>query len=88
MNAPAFDQKTTFPNQDNFNWTLPSEEELKLQIEQLEGGAARRRDNTQKTYCWSRLSHTFLGHNFIRNLVCLALNIVASIHLTLSSGNC
>ena len=37
MNAPAFDQKTTFPNQDNFKWTLPSEEELKLQIEQLEG---------------------------------------------------
>jgi len=37
MNAPAFDQKTTFPNQDNFNWTLPPEEELKLQIEQLEG---------------------------------------------------
>ena len=38
MKAPAFDQKTTFPNQDNFKWTLPSEEELKLQIEQLEGG--------------------------------------------------
>ncbi len=38
MNAPAFDQKTTFPNQDNFKWTLPSEEELKLQIEQLEEG--------------------------------------------------
>ena len=37
MNASAFDQKTTFPNQDNFKWTLPSEEELKLQIEQLEG---------------------------------------------------
>jgi hypothetical protein len=37
MNAPAFDQKTTFPNQDNFKWTLPSKEELKLQIEQLEG---------------------------------------------------
>ena len=37
MNAPAFDQRTAFPNQDNFKWTLPSEEELKLQIEQLEG---------------------------------------------------
>ena len=37
MNAPAFGQKTTYPNQDNFNWTLPSEEELKLQIERLEG---------------------------------------------------
>lgn len=37
MNAPAFDPKTTFPNQDNFKWTLPSKEELKLQIEQLEG---------------------------------------------------
>jgi hypothetical protein len=37
MNAPAFDQKTTFPNQDNFKWTLPTIEELKLQIEQLEG---------------------------------------------------
>jgi hypothetical protein len=37
MNASAFDQKTAFPNQDNFKWTFPSEEELKLQIEQLEG---------------------------------------------------
>ena len=37
MNASAFDQKAVFPNQDNFKWTLPSEEELKLQIEQLEG---------------------------------------------------
>ena len=37
MNAPAFGQKTAYPNQDNFNWTLPSEEELKLQIERLEG---------------------------------------------------
>ena len=37
MNAPAFGQKTSYPNQDTFNWTLPSEEELKLQIEQLEG---------------------------------------------------
>ena len=37
MNASAFDQKTAFPNQDNFKWTLPSEEELKLQIDQLEG---------------------------------------------------
>ncbi len=35
MNVPAFDQKTTFPNQDNLKWTLPSEEELKLQIEKL-----------------------------------------------------
>jgi hypothetical protein len=37
MNAPAFDQKSTFPNQNYFKWTLPSKEELKLQIEQLEG---------------------------------------------------
>ncbi len=37
MNAPAFGQHTTYPNQDNFNWRPPSEEELKLQIEQLEG---------------------------------------------------
>jgi hypothetical protein len=37
MNASVFGQKTTYPNQDNFKWTLPSEEELKLQIEQLEG---------------------------------------------------
>ncbi len=37
MNAPAFHQKTAFTNQDNFKWTLPSEEELKLQIEQLGG---------------------------------------------------
>lgn len=37
MNAPAFDQRTIFPDQDNFKWTPPSEEELKLQIEQLEG---------------------------------------------------
>ena len=37
MNAPAFGQKTIYPNQDNFKWTLPSEEELKLQIERLEG---------------------------------------------------
>ena len=37
MNAPAFDQGTIFPNQDNFKWTSPSKEELKLQIEQLEG---------------------------------------------------
>ena len=37
MNAPAFDQKATFPNQDNLKWTLPSEEELKLQIQRLEG---------------------------------------------------
>jgi hypothetical protein len=36
MNAPAFDQKTSSPNQDNFKWTIPSERELKLQIEQLE----------------------------------------------------
>ena len=36
MNAPTFGQNTTYPNQDNFNWTLPSEEELKLQIERLE----------------------------------------------------
>ena len=35
MTAPAFDAKKTFPNQDNFNRTLPSEEELKLQIEKL-----------------------------------------------------
>lgn len=49
----------------------------------VRGGTARRRDKTQKTYCWSRLSHTFLDHNFIRDLVCLALNVVASIHLTL-----
>jgi hypothetical protein len=35
MTAPAFDPKTTFPNQDNFKRKLPSEEELKLQIEQL-----------------------------------------------------
>jgi hypothetical protein len=37
MNATAFGEKSTYPNQDNFNWTLPSEEELKLQIERLEG---------------------------------------------------
>ena len=37
MNASAFGQKTAYPNQDHFKWTLPSEEELKLQIEQLEG---------------------------------------------------
>jgi hypothetical protein len=37
MNAPAFDQEKTFLNQDNFKWTLPSEEDLKLQIKQLEG---------------------------------------------------
>lgn len=37
MNAPAFDQKTSFPNQDNLKWTLPSQEKLKLQIEHLEG---------------------------------------------------
>jgi len=34
MTMPAFDQKTTFPNQDNFNRKLPSEG-LKLRIEQL-----------------------------------------------------
>ena len=38
MSAPGFDQKTTFPNQNNFKRKLPMEEELKLQIEQLEGG--------------------------------------------------
>lgn len=37
MNASAFGQKTPCPNQNNFKWTLPSEEELKFQIEQLEG---------------------------------------------------
>ena len=37
MNAPAFDQGTIIPYQDNFKWTPPSEEELKLQIKQLEG---------------------------------------------------
>jgi hypothetical protein len=37
MNASALGQKTTDPNQHQFKWTLPSEEELKLQIEQLEG---------------------------------------------------
>jgi hypothetical protein len=37
MNAPAFDQGNTFPNQDNFKWIPPSKEELKLQIQQLEG---------------------------------------------------
>ena len=37
MNAPAYDPKTTFPNQDNFKRTLPSEEELKLQIQKLKG---------------------------------------------------
>ena len=37
MNAPTFGQNTTYPNQDSFNWTHPSEEELKLQIERLEG---------------------------------------------------
>ena len=35
MSAPGFDQKTTFPNQNNFKRKLPMEEELKLQIEQL-----------------------------------------------------
>ena len=37
MNVPAFDPKKTFLNQNNHKWKLPSEEELKLQIEQLEG---------------------------------------------------
>jgi 6-pyruvoyl-tetrahydropterin synthase len=37
MNEPAYDQKTIFPNQDNFKRTLPSEEELKLQIQRLKG---------------------------------------------------
>ena len=37
MHAPAFDQRPAIPNQDNFKWTPPSEEELKLQIQQLEG---------------------------------------------------
>ena len=37
MNATAFDQRATLSNQDNFKWTHPSEEELKLQIQQLEG---------------------------------------------------
>lgn len=37
MDGSAFGQKNTYPNQNNFKWTLPSEEELKLQIEQLEG---------------------------------------------------
>ena len=35
MTAPGFDQKTIFSNQDNFRWKLLSEEEFKLQIEQL-----------------------------------------------------
>ena len=35
MTAPTFDEKTTFPNHDNFKRKLPSEEELKLRIEQL-----------------------------------------------------
>ena len=37
MHAPSFDQRTTISNQDNFKLTDPSEEELKLQIQQLEG---------------------------------------------------
>ena len=37
MNAPAYDPETNFPNQGNFKRTLPSEEELKLQIQQLKG---------------------------------------------------
>ena len=37
MNMPTFDQKTTLSNQDNHKWTLPSEEELRLQIKQLKG---------------------------------------------------
>lgn len=37
MNAPALDRRTIISNQDNFKWTHPSEEELKLQIQQLEG---------------------------------------------------
>ena len=35
MTTPAFDQKTIFSNYDNSRQKLPSEEELKLQIEQL-----------------------------------------------------
>jgi len=35
MTAPTFDEKTTFPNHDNFKRKLPSEEELKLRIVQL-----------------------------------------------------
>jgi hypothetical protein len=37
MNVPAFDKKKSFSNKNNHNWTLPSEEELRFQIEQLEG---------------------------------------------------
>ena len=37
MNEPALNQKTTFLNQDNFKRKLPTEKELKLQIEQLKG---------------------------------------------------
>ena len=37
MNTSALDQTTTISNQDNIKWTPPSEEELKLQIQQLEG---------------------------------------------------
>ena len=37
MNVPEFDPKKPFSSKNNHKWTLPSEKELKLQIEQLEG---------------------------------------------------
>lgn len=35
MTTPAFDPKSTFPNQDNFKRKLPSREERKSQIKKL-----------------------------------------------------